>query len=571
MDEMFSIFTESSEDKGIMYKSYEPVLGSTRDFLNDIERSIKDVNDDPFDKAIDLTSRIDAFKKSVNRDFKPGPIVIPNIKKTIKTVEAYRKDLDKVLDHYAKLRDQIAYGGNFKRDSIQRPKVYSKDIDEDKYAKVNNNIRNLNRAMDWAEKVLIDLYNMVDQDLNILNIVNRVYAKSHIYEGTELPAGVVAEDVGDSIIPMLPGDNTKPIEEGRPWIVNTRDKKTGDAPAYIRRNHNMADYIPGEGIPDDDEEPTLDSYKRPSHSPSRDYDDEDEEEPVKKEDEPEEPKPSGVSNYYYYTYNNSLNKNSHSFNKDSSSHDDHSRHTDDHSYGKHINSHNNTNDEDEDERKSFHTLENAKPWELPIPSNNAIVESRTHTVDEKLTAKEAEADRPKSDHPIKDTLTDIDQRTVKYQQKAKKAVQDVVNVGKAAVKPVKRASDWIGDIVNQWKDMDETRIKERMADPHARSNLFSAIRAAIVGGSLMKAGLLFNPVIVFLGVTRGIGKNKREFRIRNEMIGEIKTEIAIIDEKIQDCERRNDLKGKYRLMHYKNEMQKKLMRVGGEKGWSKII
>lgn len=184
---------------------------------------------------------------------------------------------------------------------------------------------------------------------------------------------------------------------------------------------------------------------------------------------------------------------------------------------------------------------------------------------------DADKDRPQSDHPVKDILTDVDRALVKKQQGAKRVVQNVQNAGRAFVKPAVRTTQWVDNMVHNWKDADENSVKEKMADPHARSNLFSAIRSAIVGGSLLKAGLLLNPVFLGLTALRGIGKNKKEFRIRNEMIGELKTEMEIIDEKIKDADRVGDNKAKYKLMRFKNELNKKLLRVGGPKGWKKMI
>lgn len=184
---------------------------------------------------------------------------------------------------------------------------------------------------------------------------------------------------------------------------------------------------------------------------------------------------------------------------------------------------------------------------------------------------DADKDRPQSDHPVKDILTDVDRALVKKQQGAKRVVQNAQNVGRAFMKPAVRTTKWVDNMVHNWKDADENSVKEKLADPHARSNLFSAIRTAIVGGSLLKAGLLLNPVFLGLSAARGIGKNKREFRIRNEMIGELKTEMQIIDEKIKDADRVGDNKAKYKLMRFKNELNKKLLRVGGPKGWKKMI
>lgn len=184
---------------------------------------------------------------------------------------------------------------------------------------------------------------------------------------------------------------------------------------------------------------------------------------------------------------------------------------------------------------------------------------------------DADDDKPKSDHPIKDTLQDIDSALLKHQQNAKKAVQNAQNAGRAFVKPFKRTEQWISKMVYDWKDKDENKIKEKMADPHARSNLFDAIKKATMAGSLLKAGLLLNPVFLVLSLIRGAGKNNKEIRLRNEMIGELKTELAIIDEKIKDADNANDTKAKYRLMRLKNEINKKLLRVGGDKQWKKFI
>ena len=82
---------------------------------------------------------------------------------------------------------------------------------------------------------------------------------------------------------------------------------------------------------------------------------------------------------------------------------------------------------------------------------------------------------------------------------------------------------------------------------------------------------MLNPVFLFLSVTKGVGRHKKEFRIRNEMIGELKTELQVIDEKIKDADRAGDNKAKYQLMRLKNEINKKLLRVGGDKQWKKIL
>lgn len=373
-------------------------------------------------------------------------------------------------------------------------------------------------------------------------------AQCEIYKLYEELDGIMETDA--DIVQMLP--------EGSVADGNTRDKKTSSVPAYIKRNHDISTY--GEEEPDDQKK-SLDDYRRPSAPKEEDDDKEDDvkvfndtENDTTSESEPETPNPQvqngeaekkAIQNYYYYTYNNSLNKNIK---------DDHSVHSkDDHS----------TNDSYNGKKEDdFHTVESSAPWELDLGLDKFIVEA---------TATEVEADKPQSDHPIRTALQDIDRVTTKYQQKAKQGVQNAMMVGRAAMKPYNRTKQWIGNMIANWKDANETNIKEKMADPHSRKNLYNAIKTAITTGALFKAGILMNPLFLFLAITKKVGDNKKSFRIRNEMIGELKTEMGIIDEKIKDADQKGDNKAKYELMRLKNELNKKLLRVGGGKGWSKII
>jgi hypothetical protein len=178
---------------------------------------------------------------------------------------------------------------------------------------------------------------------------------------------------------------------------------------------------------------------------------------------------------------------------------------------------------------------------------------------------DADDNKPESDHPIKDTIMDIDRELTKKSQSTKKAVQDIVNVGRVFTKPFRRTNQWIDNMINQWKDNDENSIKEKLADPRARSGIYQAVKTALLGGSLLKAGLLLNPIFLFLTVTKYWGRDKKIFRIRNEMISELKTELEVIEEKIKDADRLDDRKAKYQLMRFKNEIRKKIIRVGGTK------
>lgn len=371
-------------------------------------------------------------------------------------------------------------------------------------------------------------------------------------------------------------------------LMNTRNKKTGDIPAYLRQNHNI-----GYGEDDDirhtnktsSNEPAPeyrdieDQYRRPSATDTSPVEPENEPEEEIEKDEPAH----GVNNYYYYTYHDSFNKNSNSFNKDhsvSNIHRDNSHITNDNSmvrntnvdrtdrsYNKRVNSDNNVyhgDSKDDPDDEEDHTAEKDE--------SSVDVAMMCGPLDyDDIVTESDEPEKPESDHPIKDAMLDIDRKLTKHQQAAKQAVQNVQNAGRAIAKPFKRTAGWVTNILADWKDKDENQIKEKLVDPHARSNLFSAIRAAIVGGALFKAGLLLNPIFLFLGATKMIDTKNKKFRLRNEIIGELKTEIEIIDRKIEDAARAEDDKAKYQLMRLKNEMQKKLLRVGGTPDIKKIL
>lgn len=207
-------------------------------------------------------------------------------------------------------------------------------------------------------------------------------------------------------------------------------------------------------------------------------------------------------------------------------------------------------------------LESNNPWELNIFQSDKLFTEEVGDADNK---------KPESDNHIQDAMTDFDRKLSSAQQAVKKKVQGVVNTGKTIIKPFKRTSQWISSMVAYWKDANENEIKERLADPHARGNLFKAISSAIKYGSLMKAGLLLNPVILFLALTKKINDSGKTDRLRAEMVGEIKKELEIVDEKIADAKAAGHNKEKYQLMRFKNELNKKLIRVGGSKGMAKMI
>lgn len=405
------------------------------------------------------------------------------------------------------------------------------------------------------------------------------FTLNEIYDLYEMLDGIIDED--ENYI------------ERHTWMLNTHNKKTGEAPTYLSRNHDLTygEKDPSKNKYDNsDDEASEDEFRRPSASkddsnsasplilPSAynnsDNDNNDSKDDNKDNDSVDKStslssQDKQIINNYYYNYHNSLNRNTNSYNKDNSSRDNHSRidnsvrdnHSKtDNSTTTNINSYNLKDNIDDIDNVLFDKDEEKKEsceiWKLD-PITEAI--------------GDADFNKPESDHPIKDIFTDIDRKTVETQQKVKKKIQDANNVGRSVMKPINRSKAWINKMVMDWKDSNETNIKEKMADPRARKNIFSAIRTAIAAGSYVKAGILLNPVFLFLGVTQKFVKDKNTVRIRNEMIAEIKTEIEILNEKIEDAKGVHDNEEKYKMIRIRNELNKKLIRVGGTKAMSKMI
>lgn len=187
------IFNESSENMGILYNSYNKLPVIINDFMNIIENNINQIMENPSELKIDMKEDISKFKSDINIEYKYDPININNIKQLRKNIIKFRNDIDIILDKLSKLKNKVSFGGNYIRSVIFRPKVYHSTHDPEAYENINNNIRNIDRSLDWVEKIIIDLYNVTDQDLNILTVIDKIYNKHKIYEAFGLDDEVFEE------------------------------------------------------------------------------------------------------------------------------------------------------------------------------------------------------------------------------------------------------------------------------------------------------------------------------------------------------------------------------------------
>ena len=184
---MESIFIESSEEKGILLSKYKKVFDIMSNFITSIEvlsKEVKKGNEKNYkDEIVKL---IEQFKSDVQFEKKPEPIELGTTSKVKKELNHYKRLCDHFLNQLVKLRKGFKFGTSYLNGMLfNRTKMIPKEVDQQKYTVGNDNFRLLNYAIDWAEKVLIDLFNLVDQDLNILSIVERLYVKTKVYESTE--------------------------------------------------------------------------------------------------------------------------------------------------------------------------------------------------------------------------------------------------------------------------------------------------------------------------------------------------------------------------------------------------
>lgn len=176
---------------------------------------------------------------------------------------------------------------------------------------------------------------------------------------------------------------------------------------------------------------------------------------------------------------------------------------------------------------------------------------------------DADDDKPESDNPIRDTMMDIDRKVSEGIGSLKRGAGKVRQTARAVTKPFKRVLNFIDTQIEKWRDSNENYIKEQLADPHQSNSLIKAFKSAVKYGAIYKAGLLLNPIFIFLAAAKHLDSRNNKFRIRNEMIGELKTELQVLEEKIKDADANKDRKAKYQIMRLKNELTKKLIRVGG--------
>ena len=311
---------------------------------------------------------------------------------------------------------------------------------------------------------------------------------------------------------------------------------------------------------------------------------------------------------------NVTNNYNNSFNKDSGNTNTTTTTVDDHSSGKvtnttHTNSHNNTNsrnDSSHDNRSDSSTRksessssrknysDHSKSTNTKGSNNNNNSNGSVDTKDSRITEKDneqklssgqtiqemfmfLESKEPQSigngagKPPKEDSLTkamnkamDRDRKLLSVQQKGKKGVQKIVNTGKAVLKPVSRAKQWLTGVVESLIRRDEDQVKAEIIENRSyRSMLYKATRLALHLGMIGVATTIQPYLGVALVGVEGLRLADKQ-RLKKEAQRELETEINIIDEKIRDLESMDTTearKEKYKYMRKKSELESMLLQT----------
>lgn len=180
-----SIFVESTEDRGLLYNSYKNVIIKAKSYIEKLksfcDKMLKEPDKDISEK---IDNAVDKFNDEIDFQVKPDPIDVRNLKEIRNKLNTANKLLNDFLNKLISVKNAVAFGRNPIQELIFRSPLYAKKMDIGLTEAINNNIRSIYYGIDYAEKALVDLMNLVDQDLNLITVVDVMYVKPGYYENT---------------------------------------------------------------------------------------------------------------------------------------------------------------------------------------------------------------------------------------------------------------------------------------------------------------------------------------------------------------------------------------------------
>ena len=182
-----SIFVESNEERGLLIDSYIPIIDELEDLIERTESAAGIYRKDPERDISWINRYIDKFKDAMsNLKLVPEEIDSSRVGRLIAQVKREKDRINKLLRQYGDIKNSVKLGNNWFNAIGIKPKTYVNwQRDPERYEKVNASNRCIHRALDWIEKYILDVYNLVTQDENLLSLVDAVYHRHHLYESVE--------------------------------------------------------------------------------------------------------------------------------------------------------------------------------------------------------------------------------------------------------------------------------------------------------------------------------------------------------------------------------------------------
>lgn len=173
-----------------------------------------------------------------------------------------------------------------------------------------------------------------------------------------------------------------------------------------------------------------------------------------------------------------------------------------------------------------------------------------------------EAPKESLSRRIQNAGLDADVRAKKVAAKARRGKQNWKNATKAVAKVPNNITKAIDDSIEEFDDADDERRKDYIAKPGYRKKIFRGLKLAFAHLLAFKISPIIN-IILFIATKLGGEKDKR---IRNELVRELKTEIKVCEQKIDDAKSdvangKADKQVVYKLMRMHDKLLQELERV----------
>lgn len=167
-----------------------------------------------------------------------------------------------------------------------------------------------------------------------------------------------------------------------------------------------------------------------------------------------------------------------------------------------------------------------------------------------------------NDKPPKDDLLtramDRDREKLSKHQNRKKTTQKIINIGRAAVKPISRTKQWLTKLVDSLVKRDEDKIKADIIEkPGFRTALFKAGRLALKLGLTGVAFTINGYVGMAYLALQGTKIVDRE-RLKKEVQEEFAAELEILNDKIRLADAEDtpqSRKDKWQMMRLRSKME----------------